>query len=68
MRYEITIPYEDKNNTIEEDTSTLVSLGVTEVTHVLLDAWEIECTPEILVMILLSIAGSRVISTITDKT
>jgi len=74
MKYEITIPYEKLNNTIEDDMHKLLSLGVTDATHIILDGWpihrefldgwEIECTPEVLMMVLLTIEGSSVVSTL----
>lgn len=66
MRYEITIPYEDLHNTIGDDMHRLKKLGVEKSAHVLLDGWEIECTPEVLMMVLLTIDGSRVLSVLPN--
>lgn len=64
MKYKITIPYEETRQTVEDDTQRLRKLGAKKIRCVCLDAWKIECIPEVLTIILLSIQGSRVVSTL----
>jgi len=73
MSYHIVIPLHTKEGskfaqTIVEDKKMLKDLGVTESFFVIEDQYEIECAPEVLTLLLLSIKGASVVSTTTDKT